>query len=80
MNAKRRAIKMRGALYPITSLLFKFIGRSGQAEAQKPSLAVALHPNPLGQFGCFLRVIPEDVVSPIIRCAGTSTASAGHIT
>ena len=48
-------------------LLLEFKGRIGQAEAQKPGLAVALHADPLGQFPCFLRGIPEDEVFRFFR-------------
>ena len=48
-------------------LLLEFKGRIGQAEAQNPGLAVALHADPLGQFPCFLRGTPEDEVFRFFR-------------
>ena len=47
--------------------LLELKGRRGEAEAQEPGLAVALHADPLGQFSCFFRVTPENEVFRVFR-------------
>ena len=47
----------------------------GRPKAQKPTLAVALHADPLGQFPCFLGGIPEDEVFRFFRRGGYPAAS-----
>ena len=59
----------RGECTPdaVGQLLLEFKGRIGQAEAQNPGLAVALHADPLGQFPCFVGGTPEEEVSWFFR-------------
>ena len=70
MQHHRQAmLACRGECAPnaVGQLRLDFKGRIGQAETQQPSLAVALHADPLGQFPGFLRLTPEDEVFRFIR-------------